>query len=203
MESLGERKYEQTALGFNYRMGALHTAVGLGQLPRLEAMVEKRNRNAAYLRERLAGVLGILPPREAPGYRHAYYKFVCRIDREVLDVDASTAVEAIKAEGVPATPRYPTTLPYAKGVSGEDRLRRHGLPLRLPPVRPGIDYPEGLLAGGRAHRQGGLRAAGAPFDRRTRPGGRGACGAEGGRLLPQTGGRRSLKALVDKACNKT
>jgi dTDP-4-amino-4,6-dideoxygalactose transaminase len=113
--SIGERKYEHVALGFNYRMGALNAAVGLGQLPRLEAMVEKRNRNAAYLRRRLLEEApGILPPKEVPGCRHAYYKFVCRIDRKVLEVDAPTAVEAIKAEGVAATPRYPTPLPLQK-----------------------------------------------------------------------------------------
>jgi dTDP-4-amino-4,6-dideoxygalactose transaminase len=112
--SIGERKYEHVALGFNYRMGALNAALGLNQLARLEDMVEKRNRNARYLREQLQGVAGILPPKEVPGCRHAYYKFVSRIDREVLDVDALTAVEAIKAEGVASTPRYPTPLPLQK-----------------------------------------------------------------------------------------
>jgi perosamine synthetase len=112
--SLGERRYEHVALGFNYRMGALNAAIGLGQLPRLEAMVAKRNRNAAYLRQRLAEVPGILPPKEVPGCRHAYYKFVCRIDRGLLNLTAAAAVEAIKAEGVAATPRYPTPLPLQK-----------------------------------------------------------------------------------------
>ena len=111
---IGERKYEHTALGFNYRMGALNAALGIRQLDRLEEMVAKRNRNARYLRERLAEVPGIVPPREAPGCLHAYYKFVCRIDRSLLDVEALTAVEAIKAEGVAATPRYPKPLPLQK-----------------------------------------------------------------------------------------
>ncbi len=133
--SIGERRYEHLELGFNYRMSALNAAVGLGQLPRLEAMVAKRNRNAAYLRERLAEAPGILPPQEVPGCRHAWYKFVCRIDREVLALEAAAAVEAIKAEGVAATPRYPTPLPLQKvfreriGYGGTDcpyGCRRYG-----------------------------------------------------------------------------
>jgi len=112
--SLEERKYEHVALGFNYRMGAMQAVLGINQLDRLEAMVEKRNRNAAFLQARLAEVPGIIPPREIPGCRHAYYKFVCRIDRSVLDVDALTFVEAIKAEGVAATPRYPKPLPLQR-----------------------------------------------------------------------------------------
>jgi perosamine synthetase len=112
--TIGERKYEHVALGFNYRMGAMNAALGINQLDRLEEMVDKRNRNAVYLREHLAGLEGIIPPKEVPGCLHAYYKFVCRIDRSVLDVDALGIVEAIKAEGVAATPRYPRPLPLQK-----------------------------------------------------------------------------------------
>jgi dTDP-4-amino-4,6-dideoxygalactose transaminase len=112
--SLGERKYEHIALGFNYRMGSMNAALGINQLDRLEAMVEKRNRNAAYLRAHIQEVSGIVAPREIPGCMHAYYKFVCRLDRSLLDVDVPTFVEAIKAEGVAATPRYPKPLPLQK-----------------------------------------------------------------------------------------
>ena len=65
--SLGERKYEHVALGFNYRMGSMNAALGINQLDRLDAMVEKRNRNAAYLRTRIQEVPGIVPPKETPG----------------------------------------------------------------------------------------------------------------------------------------
>ena len=111
---IGDRKYEHLSLGFNYRMGALAAALGLNQLDRLESMVEKRNRNAAFLRRRLAAVAGIIPPAEVPGCRHAWYKFVCRLDPRVIEADALTLVEAIKAEGVPAAPRYPTPLPLQR-----------------------------------------------------------------------------------------
>jgi perosamine synthetase len=112
--NIGDRKYEHVALGFNYRMGAMNAALGLNQLDRLEEMVEKRNRNASYLREGLSYVEGVIPPKDVPDRRHAYYKFVCRIDRSVLKVDVLTMVEAIKAEGVAATPRYPKPLPLQK-----------------------------------------------------------------------------------------
>lgn len=114
VSNIGDRKYEHVALGFNYRMGAMNAALGINQLDRLEEMVESRNRNASYLWERLKDVLGVVPPKEVPHCRHAYYKFVCRIDRSVLDVDVPTVVEAIKAEGVPATPRYSKPLPLQK-----------------------------------------------------------------------------------------
>jgi perosamine synthetase len=112
--TIGDRKYEHVALGFNYRMGSMNAALGINQLDRLDEMVDKRKRNADYLRKHLANLKGIIPPREVPDCRHAYYKFVCRVDRSTLQVDAGTLVEAIRAEGVAATPRYPRPLPLQK-----------------------------------------------------------------------------------------
>ena len=111
---IGERRYEHLQLGFNYRLGALNAALGINQLDRLEQMVEKRNRNARLLRRFLAGVPGIIAPAEFPECRHAYYKFVCRLDPQVVGIEASGFVEALKAEGIAATPRYPTPLPLQK-----------------------------------------------------------------------------------------
>jgi perosamine synthetase len=111
---IGDRKYEHLRLGFNYRMGALPAVLGINQLDRLDEMVAKRNANARYLRERLAKVPGITPPKDFPDRLSAFYKFVCRIDTSVIRTDVLTFIEAIKAEGVPATPRYPKPLPLQK-----------------------------------------------------------------------------------------
>jgi len=77
-------------------------------------MIEKRNRNAKYMREKLKGFSAIIPPREVDYCRHAYYKFVCRINRDEVKTDLLTFVEALKAEGIPVTPRYPKPLPLQK-----------------------------------------------------------------------------------------
>jgi len=114
IDKIGDRKYEHVTLGFNYRMGALNAAIGINQLDRLESMVEKRNKNASYLRERLSDVPEVIPPKEFSHCKNAYYKFVCRIDQEKVKVDLMEFVEAIKAEGIPVTPRYPKPLPLQK-----------------------------------------------------------------------------------------
>ena len=106
-----ERKYEHLLLGFNYRMGALNAALGINQLDRLEEMVEKRNHNARFLRRQLSQVPGIVPPAEFTEGRHAYYKFVCLLDPQVVGRAGGEFAAALKAEGIPATPRYPTPLP--------------------------------------------------------------------------------------------
>jgi dTDP-4-amino-4,6-dideoxygalactose transaminase len=114
VDKVGERRYEHVTLGFNYRLGALNASIGINQLDRLEDMVALRNRNAAFLHERLADLVAITPPRVVDYCRHAYYKYVCRINRNEIKTDLMTFVEAVRAEGIPVTPRYPRPLPLQK-----------------------------------------------------------------------------------------
>jgi len=70
---------EQHALGFNYRLTDVHSALGRSQLTKLEPFVRARNEIADRYRAALAGLDKIEPPPEAPpGYRHAYHLFVIR-----------------------------------------------------------------------------------------------------------------------------
>jgi len=106
----GERRYYHLELGYNYRLSAVQAAVGLVQLGRLDEYLAARRRNAAYLTQRLGAVPGIEPPVVAEGCTHSYYKYICRLRREVLDVSIDDFVAAVAAEGVPIARRYPTPL---------------------------------------------------------------------------------------------
>jgi perosamine synthetase len=140
---IGDRKYEHLRLGFNYRMGALPAVLGINQLDRLDPMVAKRNTNARYLRERLAKVPGITPPKDFPDRLSAFYKFVCRIDTAVIRTDVLTFIEAIKAEGVPATPRYPKPLPLQKVYREKLGYGKTHCPYDCDKYGQDIDYAKG------------------------------------------------------------
>jgi len=140
---IGDRKYEHLRLGFNYRMGALPAVLGINQLDRLDQMVAKRNANARYLRERLANVPGITPPKDFPDRLSAFYKFVCRIDTAVIRTDVLTFIEAIKAEGVPATPRYPKPLPLQKVYREKLGYGKTHCPYDCEKYGKDIDYTKG------------------------------------------------------------
>ncbi len=140
---IGDRKYEHLRLGFNYRMGALPAVLGINQLDRLDQMVAKRNANARYLRERLATVPGITPPKDFPDRLSAFYKFVCRIDTAVIRTDVLTFIEAIKAEGVPATPRYPKPLPVQKVYREKLGYGKTHCPYDCDKYGQDIDYTKG------------------------------------------------------------
>ena len=141
--NIAERKYEHVRLGFNYRMGALPAVLGCNQLDRLDQMVAKRNANANYLRKRLAGVPGITPPPDFPDRLSAFYKFVCRIDTAAIRTDVLNFVEAIKAEGVPATPRYPKPLPLQKVYREKLGYGRTHCPYDCDKYGQDLDYTRG------------------------------------------------------------
>jgi len=76
---VGPWYHEQQALGFNYRLSDIHSALGTSQLGRLESMIARRGEIAARYREGLADLDPIeLPPEAPPGTLHAYHLFVIR-----------------------------------------------------------------------------------------------------------------------------
>ena len=71
---------EQHALGFNYRLTDLQSALGSSQLRKLGSFIERRNEIAARYRVLLADFEEIeLPPKALPGTVHAYHIFVIRL----------------------------------------------------------------------------------------------------------------------------
>jgi perosamine synthetase len=72
---------EQHALGFNYRLTDIQSALGRSQLGKLERFIAARNAVADRYRAALEDVAALaLPPAAPPGARHAYHLFVvhCR-----------------------------------------------------------------------------------------------------------------------------
>ena len=71
---------EQHALGFNYRLTDIHSALGRSQLRKLDAFVQRRNEIADRYRELLGGLDALeLPPAAPNGSVHAYHLFAVRL----------------------------------------------------------------------------------------------------------------------------
>jgi UDP-4-amino-4,6-dideoxy-N-acetyl-beta-L-altrosamine transaminase len=69
----------QEALGFNYRLTDLQSALGRAQLGRLDEFVARRNAIADRYRAGLAGLDALeLPPSAPPGTRNAHHLFTVR-----------------------------------------------------------------------------------------------------------------------------
>ena len=82
-ETIQDPAYERhISVGFNYRMPELCAAVVLGQLERIDELVEMRVASARLFAEAAAGC-GWLTPQAVPeGYVHAYWTYVLRLDRD-------------------------------------------------------------------------------------------------------------------------
>ena len=111
-------------LGYNYRMTGVQAAVGASQLARLPEILAARRGNAARLTSALRDVPGLLPPKQREGSRHAFWKYVTEVNLEQFTADRDEIVRAIRAEGVPAAPRYPIPLTRQPVLLSLGRLTR-------------------------------------------------------------------------------
>jgi dTDP-4-amino-4,6-dideoxygalactose transaminase len=107
----GKPWYYHENIGTNLRMTEFAAAVLLAQLDRYEGQADKRQANADILDRGLAGIPGVLTVKQYPGLqRRAYHIYPFRVDADLLGVSRDRFVDALVAEGVPATGGYTTPL---------------------------------------------------------------------------------------------
>jgi perosamine synthetase len=75
-------RYHHDLLGYNFRLTDIAAAIGRAQLAKLDRFNVKRRHNASLLDEGLAGIKGVVTPKERRGYRHAYHQYTVRIERD-------------------------------------------------------------------------------------------------------------------------
>jgi len=127
-------RYHYKVLGFNYRMSDIHAAIGLTQLRKLDRLNEERIRNAAYLTERLKGVVTPLVPE---GYRHVFHQYTIRIGQGARNA----VVRRLSRRGVGARVYYPntlSTLPYLDNPQHFPNAEAAAREVVSLPVHPGL-----------------------------------------------------------------
>jgi perosamine synthetase len=117
-QSEGSWFYEMTALGFNYRLTDIACALGLAQLPRLEANLARRRAIAARYGAALAGVPGLVLPPVKPDVTPAWHLYPVRVQPPV---DRGEVFRALRAEGLGVNVHYiPVHLhPYYRDRFGD------------------------------------------------------------------------------------
>ncbi len=87
--------------GFKYNLTDIAAVLGLSQLERLEAFIEKRSRLAQYYQELLAEIEEILP-LAVPSYamRHAWHLFIVRLDTERVRMSRDTFMAELKKRNI-------------------------------------------------------------------------------------------------------
>ncbi len=120
-----EPRYNHYSVAGNHRMTEMQGALLLVQMEYLEAQASKRHENGDYLTERLGNIDGILPvSRPAKADRHARHLYLFRYNDEAFrGIPKSRFIEALRAEGIPASPGYSIPL-YKQPVFRE---RNYGI----------------------------------------------------------------------------
>tara|TARA_Y100000588_G_scaffold248066_1_gene262521 strand:- start:5509 stop:6669 length:1161 start_codon:yes stop_codon:yes gene_type:complete len=104
-KSHGPWYYQQTSLGFNYRMTDVEAALGLSQLDKLEVFLEKRNALAAHYDKLFSECKDITPLKQnADGYS-SYHLYVVRID-SLTDKQHADLVTNLRGQGIFAHVHY-------------------------------------------------------------------------------------------------
>jgi len=124
----GEPGYEHYILASNYRMTGIQAALLLSQMDKLEEQTEYKSKMGEYLALELEKIGGIRPPKKDPRVtKRGYYIVFFRYDKEAFaGVPRDTFLEALRAEGVPASNQY--GMPLYKQVA----FRKDNVELLLP-----------------------------------------------------------------------
>jgi perosamine synthetase len=96
----GPWHFEMRELGFNFRMSDLNAALGLSQLGRLAASVQRRRDHAAIYDQLLGEVEGVALQRQ-PKYAFSSYTFyVVRVDFAAFGKTRRTVMETLEDKGI-------------------------------------------------------------------------------------------------------
>lgn len=103
--SHGPWYYQQTELGFNYRITDLQAALGLSQLAKLDAFLARRRALAARYDALLADLPLTLPMRQ-PGAESAWHLYVVRLRLGETGRGHREVFEAMRASGIGVNLHY-------------------------------------------------------------------------------------------------
>jgi dTDP-4-amino-4,6-dideoxygalactose transaminase len=137
----GRPWYEFHRLGWNYRITEFQAAILLCQLERLDEQNARRTDNFRYLAKKLGEIDGIKPMRwDERVTKSSCHIFMMRYDPdEFKGIDRIRFVDALQAEGIPATHGYTIPL-YANPMFLNKQFYAKGCPVTCGYYDKKVDY---------------------------------------------------------------
>ncbi len=77
-----EVRFQHEHLGYNYRMSNLHAALGVGQMKRIDSIIEQKRQVAARYSTLLTNVKGLTLPVEEPWAKNVYWMYALLVEDE-------------------------------------------------------------------------------------------------------------------------
>ncbi|CAM3340638.1 MULTISPECIES: UDP-4-amino-4,6-dideoxy-N-acetyl-beta-L-altrosamine transaminase [Saccharibacillus] len=123
--------YEMQSLGYNYRMTDMQAALGISQMDKLDLFVERRRAIVNTYNRELAGIPGIVLPKQHPDARSSWHLYVVRFLPEFFTVSRKEIFEAFREMNI--------------GVNV------HYMPVYLQPYYEQLGYARGLCPNAEAY----------------------------------------------------
>jgi perosamine synthetase len=126
----------------NYRMTELVGAVGLAQLRKVRAVVQKRHEVGQYMSELVAKVQGVRPAPETPGGKHSYWLYPLILE----EGDVNQFAQRLREQNVWAAPGYTVKPIYSctESLTAKKTYGSSGCPFTCPRTSQTYEYREGL-----------------------------------------------------------
>ncbi len=153
-----EREMAPACFGFKYRMHPLAAAIALVQLKHLDEWTKIRRQNMCWLTERLGEVGrangGVFePPYDEPNTERVWLNYICLYYADRAGVERPKFIEALNAEGLPATGGRTGYLPVYWNPVFEERMDiwGDGYPFRAPYTKAEVSYSRGICPEAEVH----------------------------------------------------
>lgn len=136
------RRFLHEEIGFNYRLTNIQAAIGVAQIERIEALVERKRQMGAAYNERLGDIGVIQLHTEQAWAKHVYWMYGLLLD-ESSGMDAEAFAQALEARGV-------QTRPFFLGMHEQPAFHKRGLfkgesyPVAERLARQGLYLPSGM-----------------------------------------------------------
>ena len=131
-------------LGYNFRMGEIEASIGIEQLKKLSAIVERKQQIANMLSDGLKIINGVRTPFIEDNCTHSYYVYPLIIDKNKVKTKREKIIKALEKEGVKGLmpgyanihllPMYQNKIAYGK----------EGFPWNYEKTRKDISYKKGI-----------------------------------------------------------
>jgi perosamine synthetase len=105
-EQLGSWLYEMVELGYNYRLSDIQCALGLSQIKKLGAWVNRRREIARRYDEAFRDFEQLQPLRTEEHVEHAYHLYVVQLNEGRLTAGRGRIFAALRAEGIGVNVHY-------------------------------------------------------------------------------------------------
>jgi UDP-4-amino-4,6-dideoxy-N-acetyl-beta-L-altrosamine transaminase len=102
----GKWRYEMIALGYNYRLSDIASALGLSQLRRAGDNLSRRRAIASRYTTALSALEEVETPTVRPDRESAWHLYVVRLKLERLQVGRQQIFQALRAENIGASVHY-------------------------------------------------------------------------------------------------